>query len=122
VATNALDAALELLYRDAPETPSNPGAAAHAVDLERARRAGGVLLQALQRGALNDGAMASLAAALAAHPAAARVVQVQTAIADFDFDLAITHLKTVLTALGAPDSISVDATEPTHDELHEPSA
>jgi len=125
VATNALDAALELLYRDAPETPSNPGAAAHAVDLQRARRAGGVLLQALQRGALNDGAMASLAAALAAHPCAVRVVQVQTAIADFDFDLAIEHLETVLTALGAMDGALDDldgAAATTNDELHEPCA
>jgi len=118
VASNALDAALAALQGDAPPAPSNAAGAAGAVDLTRARRAGGVLLQALRRGALNDGAMASLAAALAAHPCAARVTQVQSAIADFDFDLAIEHLETVLSVLGEID----DASEPLQDDFHQATA
>ncbi|WP_229491637.1 MHYT domain-containing protein [Massilia sp. HP4] len=98
VANNALDAALAAL-RAVAATPA-PAAPGNRVDLARAQRAGGVLLEALRRGALNDGAMASLAAALAAHPAATRVTQVQSAIADFDFDLALGHLETVMELLG----------------------
>jgi len=98
VANNALDAALEAL-RLAAAAPA-PAVAGNQVDLARARRAGGVLLAALRRGALNDGAMASLAAALAAHPAAPRVTQVQSAISDFDFDLALDHLQAVMGQLG----------------------
>ena len=98
VANQALDAALAAL-RAVAATPA-PAATGNQVDLARARRAGGVLLEALRRGALNDGAMASLAAALAAHPAATRVTQVQSAIADFDFDLALGHLETVMDLLG----------------------
>ena len=48
--------------------------------------------------------MTSLAVALAAHPAITRVVQVQSAIADFDFDLALDHLEAVLAILGAESS------------------
>jgi len=100
-ATHALDAALAALQGVAA-TPAAvlPGA---TVDLARARRAAGVLLEALRRGALNDGAMASLAAALAAHPAATRVAQVQSAISDFDFDLALEHLETVTGLLGSEE-------------------
>ena len=108
VANNALDAALDALNAVAA-TPA-PVVQGGAIDLARARRAGGVLLEALRRGALNDGAMASLAAALAAHPAATRVTQVQSAIADFDFDLALGHLEAVLGLLGdeALDDVSDD--------------
>ena len=106
MANNALDAALEAL-RSVAATPA-PVAPGSTVDLARARRAAGVLLEALRRGALNDGAMASLAAALAAHPAATRVTQVQSAIADFDFDLALGHLEAVIGLLGdgALDDVS----------------
>jgi len=107
VANNALDAALTAL-RAVAATPA-PAAPGNQVDLARARRAGGVLLEALRRGALNDGAMASLAAALAAHPAATRVTQVQSAISDFDFDLALEHLQTVMGLLG--DEELDDATD-----------
>lgn len=108
-ANEALDAALAAL-RTVVATPA-PVPAGSQVDLGRARRACGVLFAALRRGALNDGAMASLAAALAAHPAASRVSQVQSAIADFDFDLALGHLETVMGLLGegAPD-VSDEAT------------
>jgi len=54
-----------------------------------------------QPGALDDAALAGLAAALAGHPAAARVTQVQAALADFDFDLAQQQLDAVLNALDA---------------------
>jgi len=109
MATHALDAALEALAGMAA-TPAAPVAPGATVDLARARRAGGVLLEALRRGALNDGAMASLAAALAVHPAAARVSQVQSAISDFDFELALQHLEAVLGLLGE------EALEETFDE------
>ena len=107
VANNALDAALDAL-RAVAAAPA-PAAPGNQVDLARARRAGGVLLEALRRGALNDGAMASLAAALAAHPAATRVTQVQSAISDFDFDLALDHLQAVMGQLG--DEELDDATD-----------
>jgi len=107
VAVQALDAALAALAAIAVTPVLAPQGS--QVDLARARRAGGVLLEALRRGALNDGAMASLAAALAAHPAAIRVTQVQSAIADFDFDLALEHLETVIGQLG--DEAHDDATD-----------
>ncbi|MGF6273611.1 PAS domain S-box-containing protein [Massilia sp. UYP11] len=105
-ATTALDAALAALNAVATAPALAPQGS--EVDLARARRAGGVLLEALRRGALNDGAMASLAAALAAHPAATRVNQVQSALADFDFDLALGHLEAVIGLLG--------------DEAHDPAS
>jgi hypothetical protein len=71
-----------------------------ALDPQRAQRAGNALLQALRRGALDDAALTSLATALAGHPAAARVAQVQDALADFDFKLAQQQLEAVLAALG----------------------
>jgi len=121
-ASHALDAALLALQDVAGAAPCPALSAGGAVNLARARRAGGVLLQALQRGALNDGAMASLASALAAHPSAARVAQVQSAIADFDFDLAIEHIQTVLTVLRAEADIVAEVIEPLQDELDELSA
>jgi HPt (histidine-containing phosphotransfer) domain-containing protein len=94
----ALDEALAAI------SASHSGAAAPAgeagpFDLERARRAGTVLLQALSRGALDDAALAGLAAALAGHPAAGRVNQVQAALGDFDFDLAVIQLEAALAAI-----------------------
>ena len=79
------------------------GAGGDGIDLERARRAGGLLREALGRGALDDAALAGLAAALAGHPAAARVTQVQAALADFDFDLAQQQLDAVLATLDTLD-------------------
>ena len=78
---------------------AQPAAAADAVDMARARRSGGVLLEALRRGALDDGALAGLSSALASHACAARVAQVRSAIGDFDFDLAIERLEAVLAEL-----------------------
>jgi hypothetical protein len=60
-----------------------------------------MLRDALARGALDDAALAGLAAALSGHPVAARVTQVQAALADFDFDLAQQQLDAALDALNA---------------------
>ena len=73
--------------------------AATGVDLPRAHRAGGVLLQALRRGALDDAALAGLAAALAGHPAAPRVARIQGAIGDFEFDAALEQLEEMMGTL-----------------------
>jgi PAS domain S-box-containing protein len=83
------------------DTPARiePATAEGGPEPERALRAGAALLHALRRGALDDAALASLAAAVAGHPAAARVTQVQVALADFDFELAQQQLEAVLTAL-----------------------
>jgi hypothetical protein len=77
-------------------------------DLERARRAGKVLRDALRRGGLDDAASAGLAAALSGHPLASRAAQVHAAIADFDFDLALQQLDAVL---GAIDDMAQETTE-----------
>jgi PAS domain S-box-containing protein len=95
----ALDEALGAIRASHPGAAA-PAGEAGAFDRARARRAGGVLLQALTRGALDDAALAGLAAALAGHPAAGRVTQVQAALADFDFDLAVTQLEAALAAIG----------------------
>jgi hypothetical protein len=79
-------------------------------DLAQARRAAATLHAALARGALDDAALASLAAALGGHPVAARVTQVQAALADFDFDLAQAQLEAALAALGAPDDLPIQET------------
>jgi PAS domain S-box-containing protein len=73
-----------------------------AADLDRARRAGNVLRDALKRGGLDDAALAGLAAATSGHPLAARVAQVHTAISDFEFDLALQQLDAVLAAIDEP--------------------
>jgi len=102
--SEAHEAVLALIKARRPAAaPMAPGAAGAAVDLERARRAGAVLREALSRGALDDAALAGLAAALAGHAAAARVPQVQAALADFDFDLAQQQLDAVLAALDTLD-------------------
>ena len=97
----AHEAALLMIRAERPSQAPAPAAMAAAYDLARARRAGRVLHEALNRGALDDAALAGLAAALAGHPLAARVTQVQAALADFDFDLAQQQLDTVLNALHA---------------------
>jgi len=97
--TAALAAALSAIHAGNPQAGAAPAASA-GVDLGRARRSGGVLLQALRRGALDDNALAGLASALAGHPVAPRVAQIQGAIGDFDFDSALEQLEAVMATLG----------------------
>ncbi|MDN4055289.1 MHYT domain-containing protein [Massilia sp. YIM B02763] len=78
--------------------PRRPG-----VDLARAREAGETLRTALRRGALDDAALAALAAALTGHALASRVAQVHAALSDFDFELALQQLDA---ALGAIDDMT----------------
>jgi len=99
-ATAALGDALAAIHSGSAQPAAAPDTAAAAVDLARARRAGGVLLQALRRGALDDAALAGLAAALAGHPVAPRVAQIRGAIGDFEFDSALEQLEAVMTTLG----------------------
>jgi CheY-like chemotaxis protein len=98
--TAALGEALAAIRSGSPQQPTAPDEAEAAYDLTRARRAGGVLLQALRRGALDDAALAGLAAALAGHPVAPRVAQIQGAIGDFEFDSALEQLEGVMATLG----------------------
>ena len=99
-------AALAAIRADQPSAGTvpdaqTPRAAQPAADLDRARRAAGVLRDALKRGGLDDAALAGLAAATGGHPLAGRVAQVHAAIADFDFDLALQQLDAVLAAIDA---------------------
>jgi CheY-like chemotaxis protein len=96
-ATAALGDALAAIRAGSPQPTVAPEAAPY--DLARARRAGGVLLQALRRGALDDAALSGLAAALAGHPVAPRVAQIQGAIGDFEFDSALEQLEAVMATL-----------------------
>ncbi|MEH6436997.1 MHYT domain-containing protein [Massilia sp. DD77] len=96
--SKAVSAALAAIHASGAQPEQ--AAQAATVDLARARRAGGVLLEALRRGALDDGALASLSSALAGHAGAPQVAQVRTAIGDFDFDLALGQLEAILGALG----------------------
>jgi PAS domain S-box-containing protein len=98
-----LRAALPGQQRSQPAEAARLGA-----DLERAARAGKVLREALRRGALEDAALAGLAAAVTGHPLAARVAQVHAALSDFDFDLALQQLDAVL---GAIDDLAQEAIE-----------
>ncbi|MFL6672768.1 MAG: MHYT domain-containing protein [Massilia sp.] len=95
----SLDAALDAIRAGRAAAAPVP-AAAGAADPGRARDAAAMLLQALRRGALDDAALAALAATLDGHPIAHRVTQVQAALADFDFELAAVQLEAVLAALG----------------------
>jgi CheY-like chemotaxis protein len=100
----AAHAAATLMIRaERPAAASAPAAAPGTADLPRALRAGQVLRGALARGALDDAALAGLAAALSGHPLAAHVTQVQAALADFDFDLAQQQLDAALATLGEHD-------------------
>jgi len=104
-----LDGALAEIRAAQPAPAASPAQAVHpGADLERARRAGKVLRDALRRGGLDDAASAGLAAALTAHPLAARAAQVHAAIADFDFELALQQLDAVL---GAIDDMAQETTE-----------
>jgi len=113
-ALDGVDAAhaevLALIHTSRPSAAKASDSGADTVDLSRARRAGGLLHDALARGALDDAALAGLAAALAGHPVAARVTQVQAALADFDFDLAQQQLDAVLIALEAIDDVTPQET------------
>ncbi|MDN4057755.1 MHYT domain-containing protein [Massilia sp. YIM B02769] len=113
-ALDGVDAAhaevLALVRHQQPAAAPAANAAGESVDLARARRAGGLLHDALARGALDDAALAGLAAALAGHPVAARVTQVQAALADFDFDLAQQQLDAVLIALETLDDVTPQET------------
>jgi CheY-like chemotaxis protein len=102
ISTAALGEALNAI-RAGSAQPAPTLESSAAFDLTRARRAGGVLLEALRRGALDDGALAGLAAALAGHPVAPRVAQVQSAIGDFEFDVALEQLETVMATLAEQD-------------------
>jgi HPt (histidine-containing phosphotransfer) domain-containing protein len=99
-----LDAALDAIRAALPQpaAAAKPQATRPAADLDRARRAGNVLRDALKRGGLDDAALAGLAAATSGHPLAARVAQVHAAISDFEFDLALQQLDTVLAAIDEP--------------------
>jgi len=101
-----LDAALDAVRATRPASAAPGLGKAHAVrpaaDLDRARRAGNVLRDALKHGGLDDAALAGLAAATSGHPLAARVAQVHAAISDFEFDLALQQLDAVLAAIDEP--------------------
>jgi PAS domain S-box-containing protein len=104
-----LDGALEAIRAAQPAPAAKAVHAARPVaDLDRARRAGKVLRDALRRGGLDDAASAGLAAALTGHPLATRAAQVHAALADFDFDLALQQLDGVL---GALDDLAQETTE-----------
>jgi CheY-like chemotaxis protein len=96
-------AAILAIRAERPAASNAPAAPQSAVDLPRALCAGRMLRDALNRGALDDAALAGLAAALSGHPVAARVTQVQAALADFDFDLAQQQLDAALEALAEHD-------------------
>ncbi len=100
------DAALDAVRGTRPASAAPGQGKAHAVrpaaDLDRARRAGNVLRDALKRGGLDDAALAGLAAATSGHPLAGRVAQVHAAISDFEFDLALQQLDAVLAAIDEP--------------------
>ncbi|MBW8898705.1 MAG: PAS domain S-box protein [Massilia sp.] len=101
-----LDAALDAIRATRPASAAPGPGKAHAMrpaaDLDRVRRAGNVLRDALRHGGLDDAALAGLAAATSGHPLAARVAQVHAAISDFDFDLALQQLDAVLAAIDEP--------------------
>jgi PAS domain S-box-containing protein len=100
----ALQAALSALERTAPVThAAAPGAAGPAtapvsIDTKAALAAGATLIQSLQRGALDDGALAALEASLHGG-AGAELAQLQRALSDFDFPLASDKLQTLLNQL-----------------------
>jgi PAS domain S-box-containing protein len=92
-------AAIQAALPARPQPASAAGAARPVADLDRARRAGAALREALSRGALEDASLAGLAAALTGHALAGRVAQVHAALSDFDFELALQQLDAVLDAI-----------------------
>jgi len=93
----ALDAVRGALPAQAVPAPVQ--AARPVTDLARARRNADALREALRRGALEDTALAGLAAALAGHALAGRVAQLHTALSDFEFELALEQLDAMLDAI-----------------------
>jgi PAS domain S-box-containing protein len=83
------------------EVAAVPEAAAHpALDLSRVRAAAATLEQSLRRGALEDAALSALAAALGTQAAGEAFAALQSALSDFDFDLALGRLHALCAALG----------------------
>ncbi|HZV67257.1 MAG TPA: MHYT domain-containing protein [Telluria sp.] len=99
-AADDLSAALAAIRPTAMAPPAVAPAAElpATVDPERVQRSGAALLQSLRRGALDDGALAELSAALAGHARSELMAQVHVAIADFDFDLAQRRVAALLGA------------------------
>ncbi|MNN44540.1 hypothetical protein D3C81_1588340 [compost metagenome] len=92
-------AALAAIARLAP--PALPAATAGAIDAPAARKAASALLQALQRGELDDAAQAQLQHAMGAQADA--LAPLLHAIDDFDFPLAQSLLHGLLPTF-APES------------------
>jgi PAS domain S-box-containing protein len=97
--------AVAMAALDAGSAQRSPTAAPDAAAApERALAAGAALKRALQRGALDDGALAALVAALGGESATAPLLAVlQAALSDFEFELALRRLDTLLAAV-APDA------------------
>ncbi|MFZ1179932.1 MAG: MHYT domain-containing protein [Herbaspirillum sp.] len=88
----ALQAALPALQRTAPVTTNDPDTAS-PLDTSAALTAGAALIESLQHGALDNAALTALTASLGKH---ADLAQVQRALDDFDFPLAVSKLQTLL--------------------------
>jgi CheY-like chemotaxis protein len=105
-ARGLLDGALDAIRQAQPAAAAAPAgavpAARPAFDLARAKQDGAALRAALVLGGLDDGALAGLTAAASGHPLATRVAQVNAALTDFDFDLALQQLDAVLSAIDDP--------------------
>ncbi|RJG15280.1 MHYT domain-containing protein [Massilia cavernae] len=98
-AVEATGAALDAIRPGRTGAAAAAAGRASAADLERARREGEQLMQALRRGALDDDALSGLEGALRGHPAATGVARLQAALADFDFELARKQLREALAGL-----------------------
>jgi PAS domain S-box-containing protein len=98
-----LPAALLAIRSDPPPKPAAAPVTAPAQDgaanLADAREAAAALLRALERGALDDAALARLDACLLGHAGAAEVGLIRVALGDFDFPLAQTKLLALRDAL-----------------------
>jgi PAS domain S-box-containing protein len=75
--------------------PTAPVAGANTFDPERAERAGRALSQALSRGAIDDAALSELSMTSGGDTADA-IAQIQAAIDDFDFPLAVQRVDALL--------------------------
>jgi PAS domain S-box-containing protein len=89
----------------ATSTAAAAPAARVALSLPRVRAAAVAVEQALRRGALDDGALSTLAAALGAHATDAPFAALQSALSDFDFELALNRLRELCAALGCDLSV-----------------
>lgn len=88
----ALQAALPALQRTTPVTTNGPDTSV-TLDTSAVLAAGAALIESLQHGALDDAALTALTAGLGNH---ADLAQVQRALDDFDFPLAVNELQTLL--------------------------